>query len=146
MSSSSSIRVDVLMARSMSWAATTACLSSRSAILRRGYRLLSAGSVSLGGIRADEVDDLAPEVGVPGGVDDVDLDLAPVRPWDGERGVLGEDRDPELALLLARVHDPLDDVLVRGEVPAWRSIASTRVVFPWSTWEMIAMFRRSGPV
>src|SRR5205814_9034441 len=31
-----------------------------------------------------------------------------------------------------------------AKVPAWRSIASTRVVLPWSTWEMIAMFRSSG--
>jgi hypothetical protein len=26
-------------------------------------------------------------------------------------------------------------------VPAWRNIASTRVVLPWSTWAMMAMFR-----
>ena len=31
-----------------------------------------------------------------------------------------------------------------AKVPAWRSIASTRVVFPWSTCEMIAMFRSSA--
>src|SRR3954466_586888 len=27
--------------------------------------------------------------------------------------------------------------------PDWRSMASTRVVFPWSTWAMIATFRMS---
>src|ERR1700726_2071266 len=27
------------------------------------------------------------------------------------------------------------------KVPAWRSIASTSVVLPWSTWAMMAMFR-----
>jgi hypothetical protein len=43
--------------------------------------------------------DLAAEIGVAGGVDDVDLDAVPV---DG--GVLREDRDPALALEVHRVH------------------------------------------
>src|SRR5215212_10054885 len=30
-----------------------------------------------------------------------------------------------------------------AKTPAWRSIASTRVVFPWSTWAMIATLRMS---
>src|SRR3954471_19809472 len=30
-----------------------------------------------------------------------------------------------------------------AKTPDWRSIASTRVVFPWSTWAMIATFRMS---
>ena len=54
--------------------------------------------------------DLAAEVGVPGRVDDVDL-RAPIA--DG--GVLGEDRDPLLALQVAGVHDALGDVLVLAE-------------------------------
>src|SRR5262249_53052201 len=29
-----------------------------------------------------------------------------------------------------------------ANVPAWCSSLSTRVVFPWSTWAMIAIFRR----
>jgi hypothetical protein len=29
-------------------------------------------------------------------------------------------------------------------VPDWRSIWSTSVVFPWSTWAMIATFRSIG--
>ena len=32
------------------------------------------------------------------------------------------------------------------KVPVCHSIASTRVVLPWSTWAMIAMFRRSSLV
>ena len=59
--------------------------------------------------------DLAAEVGVPGSVDDVDLEVGLARPLQRERGVLGEDRDPALALLVARVHDALDDLLVGGE-------------------------------
>ncbi len=54
--------------------------------------------------------DLAAEVGVSGGVDDVDLDLAALN-----RRVLGEDRDPLLALEVGRVHDALADVLVLAE-------------------------------
>ena len=47
--------------------------------------------------------DLAAEVGVAGGVDDVDRHPAPV-----DRGVLGQDRDALLALQVAGVHDPVD--------------------------------------
>jgi hypothetical protein len=32
------------------------------------------------------------------------------------------------------------------KMPPCQSIASTRVVFPWSTWAMMATFRRSGRV
>ena len=72
----------------------------------------------LGGVdqQQDAVDhrqgalDLAAEVGVAGGVDDVELDVAAV---DG--GVLGEDRDPLLALEVHRVHHPLGDVLALAE-------------------------------
>ena len=54
--------------------------------------------------------DLAAEVGVTGGVDDVQRDAAPEH-----RGVLGEDRDPLLALEVVRVHDPLVVMLVGPE-------------------------------
>ena len=53
---------------------------------------------------------LAAEVGVARRVDDVDL-----HPAVPHRRVLGEDRDPLLALEVGRVHDPVDDLLVRGE-------------------------------
>ena len=73
---------------------------------------------ALGGVdeQQDAVDhgqaalDLAAEVGVAGGVDDVELDAVVV-----DRGVLGEDRDPLLALEVHRVHDPLGDVLALAE-------------------------------
>ena len=51
--------------------------------------------------------DLTAEVGVAGGVDDVDLDLAVV-----DRRVLGEDRDALFTLEVGRVHDSLVDVRV----------------------------------
>ena len=54
--------------------------------------------------------DLAAEVGVAGGVDDVDARAAVL---DGR--VLGQDRDPALALLGIRVEHPLLDPLVRAE-------------------------------
>ena len=46
--------------------------------------------------------DLAAEVGVAGGVDDVDLGVVVV-----DRGVLGQDGDAALALEVVRVHDAL---------------------------------------
>ena len=49
--------------------------------------------------------DLAAEVGVAGGVDDVQLHVT-----EADRRVLGEDRDPLLALEVHRVHDALVDV------------------------------------
>src|SRR6266508_4945746 len=54
--------------------------------------------------------DLAAEVGVPGRVDDVDLNAAVP---DG--GVPGKDRDPLLALEVHRVEHPLGDLLVLPE-------------------------------
>ena len=50
---------------------------------------------------------LAAEVSVAGGVNDIDLDAFIV---DG--GVLGEDRDTALALLVVRVHDAGRDFLI----------------------------------
>ena len=47
--------------------------------------------------------DLAAEVGVAGGVDEVDLHASP-----RDRRRLGEDGDAPLALLVARVHDAVD--------------------------------------
>ena len=54
--------------------------------------------------------DLAAEVGVARRVDDVELRVA-----DGDRRVLGEDRDALLALEVGRVHDALVHVLVLAE-------------------------------
>ena len=54
--------------------------------------------------------DLATEVGVAGGVDDVELDV-PV----AQGGVLGEDRDALLALEIHRVEHPGSDVLTHAE-------------------------------
>ena len=54
--------------------------------------------------------DLAAEVGVTGRVDDVEPDAGVV-----DRRLLGEDRDALLALEVARIHDPVDDGLVRAE-------------------------------
>ena len=76
------------------------------------------GEGPLGGVdqEQDPVDhgqaplDLAAEVGVPGRVDDVELYARVV-----DRGVLGEDRDPLLALEVHRVHHPLGDVLPLAE-------------------------------
>ena len=85
------------------------------------------GQRALGGVdeQHDAVDhrqaalDLATEVGVAGGVDDVDDHRLPAAGGTGvvHRGVLREDRDALLALEVAGVHDPLGDALglVRGE-------------------------------
>src|SRR5581483_11717974 len=54
--------------------------------------------------------DLAAEVGVAGGVDDVDLHVVPLH-----GRVLGQDGDALLALEVHRVHDALVDVLVGAE-------------------------------
>ena len=54
--------------------------------------------------------DLAAEVRVPWGVDDVQADAV-----DVDRRLLGEDRDALLALEVARVHDAVDHGLVRAE-------------------------------
>ena len=87
-----------------------------------GHRLLEhvagLGQRALGGVDEEEhrIDhqqralDLAAEVGVAGRVDDVEADPGVV---DGR--LLGEDRDALLALEVARVHDPVDDRLVRAE-------------------------------
>ncbi len=56
--------------------------------------------------------DLAAEIGVAGGVDDVD-----VRALEAHRAVLGENGDAALALQVVRVHDPFLQLLVGGEGP-----------------------------
>ena len=56
--------------------------------------------------------DLAAEVGVAGRVDQVDPGALPLH-----RGRLGQDRDAPLALLVVRVHDPVDQLLVGVEHP-----------------------------
>ena len=53
---------------------------------------------------------LASEVGVAGGVDDVQPHALVV-----DRGLLGQDRDALLALQVAGVQDPIDHRLVRAE-------------------------------
>ena len=58
----------------------------------------------------DDALDLAAEVNVAGGVDDVDDNVAVA---DG--GVLGKDCDAALALLRVGIHDEVDDVLVVPE-------------------------------
>ena len=76
------------------------------------------GAGALGGVdeqqhAVDHVEgplDLAAEVGVAGGVDDVDPHAVAL-----DRRVLGEDRDALLALEVHRVHDPLGDLLVGPE-------------------------------
>ena len=76
------------------------------------------GQRALGGVDQEEdaVDhgqaalDLAAEVGVAGGVDDVDLHPAPAH-----GRVLGQDGDALLALEVARVHDPVGQLLVGAE-------------------------------
>src|SRR5205085_2429683 len=55
------------------------------------------------------------EVGVAGGVYEVELDLVAVLRRVADGGVLGEDRDASLALLVHRVHDAVGDRLVGGE-------------------------------
>jgi len=50
---------------------------------------------------------------VAGGVDDVDLDAAPAK-----ARILGQDGDAALAFEVARVHDPLGDLLVVAESAA----------------------------
>ncbi len=57
--------------------------------------------------------DLATEVGVARGVDDVDLHAL-----DGDRGVLGQDRDALLTLEVGVVHDPVHHLGVDAERPA----------------------------
>ncbi len=54
--------------------------------------------------------DLATEVGVAGGVDQVDLDALP-----RDRGRLGQDGDAPFALLVVGVHHPVDHRLVGSE-------------------------------
>ncbi len=76
------------------------------------------GEGALGGVDEEDhaVDhgqrplDLAAEVGVARGVDDVELGAAPL-----DRRVLGEDGDALLALEVHRVHDPIVDLLVGPE-------------------------------
>ena len=76
------------------------------------------GERALGGVdqEQDAVDhvqatlDLAPEVGVARGVDDVELHAFPAH-----GRVLGQDGDALLALEVARVHDPVGELLVGPE-------------------------------
>ncbi len=85
---------------------------------RLAQHVAGLGQRALGGVdeQEDAVDqeqaplDLAAEVGVAGRVDDVEPDAVVV---DGR--LLGQDRDPLLALEVHRVEDPVDDGLVGPE-------------------------------
>ena len=86
---------------------------------RLGEHVAGLGQRALGGVDEQHhaVDhrqrplDLTTEVGVAGGVDEVDPDAVPL-----DRGGLGEDGDAPLALLVVGVHDPVDEggVLAEG--------------------------------
>ena len=78
----------------------------------------------------------AAEVAVAGRVHDVDLDVVIE---DG--GVLGQNGDAALALQIVGVHDAFDQCSLARKVPLCRSMASTSVVLPWSTWAMMAILR-----
>ncbi len=79
---------------------------------------LRSGQRALGGVHEQEnavhhrerTLHLAAEIGVPGGVDDVDLDVTVA---DG--GVLGENGDAPLPLEVVGVHHPRDELLVLAE-------------------------------
>ena len=97
--------------------------SFASSALRSTKRVCGSGPSARVDEQHDAVDhgqaalDLAAEVGVAGGVDDVDGDRAVgrVHAVVRDRGVLREDRDALLALELVRVHGALFDVGVVGE-------------------------------
>ena len=111
------------------WTTSSMRASARSTLLttrttgRRGFERLAQDEAGLGegalrGVDEEEhaVDHgqapfhLTAEVGVPGGVDDVDLDAAPAH-----GRVLGQDGDALLALEVARVHDTVGELLVGAE-------------------------------
>ena len=78
---------------------------------RLGHRAFCGVDQEQAAIRhAQDALDLATEVGVAGGVDDVELD-----PVVSNRRGLGEDGDPLLALEIVGIHDQLADLLVGGE-------------------------------
>ena len=114
---------------STSWTTSSMRASARSTLLttsttgKPGLERLAQHEAGLGegplrGVdqQEDPVDhgqaplDLPAEVGVPGGVDDVDLD-----PVVDDGGVLGQDGDALFTLEITRVHDPLVDRLVGPE-------------------------------
>ena len=78
----------------------------------------------------------AAKVAVAGRVHDVDLYVV-----IEEGGVLGQNGDAALALQVVGVHDALDKCSLARKMPLCRSMASTSVVLPWSTWAMMAILR-----
>ena len=82
--------------------------------------------------------DLPAEIGVAGRVDDVESDVVVV-----DRRLLGENRDPLLALEVTESMTRSTTASFERNVPVWRSIPSTSVVLPWSTWATIATLRTS---
>ena len=90
---------------------------------------------------------LAAEVGVPGGVDDVDHRHRPVRVMAVHGGVLGQDGDALFPLQVAAVHHAFLQSSPRScSAPDCRSIASTSVVLPWSTCATMATLRNGTSV
>ena len=61
---------------------------------------------------AEDALDLAAEIRMAGGVDDIDAHAVPLH-----RGAFGQDGDAALALQFVAVHDPIDDGLVVAEQP-----------------------------
>ena len=80
----------------------------------------------------------------------------PKSAWPGVSTILTFTPPRSTAVFLARIVMPFSrsrsmESMTRSatsslslKAPDWRNRASTRVVFPWSTWAMTATFRRSG--
>jgi hypothetical protein len=83
--------------------------------------------------------DLAAEVGVARGIDDVDQHVVVV---DG--GVLRENGDAALTFQFVAVHRALGHALVGAKHAALVQQRVDSVVLPWSTCAMMATLRRSG--
>jgi hypothetical protein len=71
------------------------------------------------------------------------LTVFPWRVRERDGGVLGQDGDAALAFEVVGIHHALGHLLVLAEGVRLAQQKSTRVVLPWSTWAMMAMFRRS---
>ena len=82
--------------------------------------------------------DLAAEIGVAGGIDDVDARVLP-----DQRGDLGEDGDAALALeIVAESMARSSTRWFSRNEPDCLSSTSISVVLPWSTWAIIAILRK----
>ncbi len=92
---------------------------------------------------AEHAFDFAAEIGVARRVDQVDLGRKPCRVGVVDGDVLGQDRDAALAFERIAVEQAFLLSWLSRKLPLCRSRASTSVVFPWSTWAMMATFRIS---